>query len=130
MPAKTFIIDHPQDYSKYLIHACLEGPEAGVYYRGRGEITDNKSTEIILPTYAESIAHDFTIEITHIYDGTANKSYSVGELLYNRFTVYGKNGAFFWQVTGTRANIVTEPDKNKITIKGTNKENSPYLWTE
>ena len=130
MPAKTFIIDHPLDHSKHLIHACLEGPEAGVYYRGRSEITNNISTDIILPDYVEGIASNFTIEITHIYDGTTPKQYSVGELLYNRFTVYGENGAFFWQVTGTRANIVTEPDKNKITIKGTNKENSPYLWTE
>jgi photosystem II stability/assembly factor-like uncharacterized protein len=130
MPAKTFVIDHPLDYSKYLIHACIEGPEAGVYYRGRGEITNNISTDIILPSYVEGIASNFTIEITHIYDGTTPKQYSVGELLYNHFTVYGENGEFFWQVTGTRANIVTEPDKNKITIKGMNKENSPYLWTE
>ena len=28
---KTFIIEHPQDTEKYLIHACLEGPEVGVY---------------------------------------------------------------------------------------------------
>ena len=60
MPAKTFIIDHPVDDSKYLIHSCLEGPEAGVYYRGRGEIINNKSTEIILPNYVESLAKNFT----------------------------------------------------------------------
>ena len=129
MPAKTFIIDHPIDYSKYLIHACLEGPEAGVYYRGRGEINNNKSTEIILPAYVEGIAHNFTIEITHIYDGT-NKSYSVSELLYNKFNVYGKNGAFFWQVTGTRNNIVTEPDKNITHVMGNHENNNPYLWID
>ena len=41
---KTFIINHPLDDSKYLVHACLEGPEAGIYYRGDGEITNNEST--------------------------------------------------------------------------------------
>ena len=30
-PSKSFIIDHPTDPSKYLVHVCLEGPEAGVY---------------------------------------------------------------------------------------------------
>jgi hypothetical protein len=38
---KTFIIEHPIDTSKYLIHACLEGPEAGVYYRGKATIDNN-----------------------------------------------------------------------------------------
>ena len=35
---KTFIIDHPIDKNKYLVHGCLEGPEFGVYYRGKSEI--------------------------------------------------------------------------------------------
>jgi hypothetical protein len=136
VPAKTFIIDHPQHSSKHLIHACIEGPEAGVYYRGRGEITNDTSVEITLPEYVESLARDFTIEITHIYDGTIPKSYSVSEILYNRFTVYGENGSFFWQVTGTRSNIIVEPHKNESTVRGNDNENenendkSPYLWIE
>jgi hypothetical protein len=128
MPAKTFIIDHPRDSSKHLIHACIEGPEAGVYYRGRGEITNNKSTEIILPEYVESLAKDFTVEVTHIYDGTPPKSYSVSEILYGRFTVYGDNGSFYWQVTGARSNIIVEPYKNEIVVRGNN--DGPYLWIE
>jgi hypothetical protein len=34
--SKTFIIDHPIKKDKYLVHACVEGPETGVYYRGKG----------------------------------------------------------------------------------------------
>jgi hypothetical protein len=128
MPAKTFIIDHPRDSSKHLIHACIEGPEAGVYYRGRGEIINNKSTEIILPEYVESLAKDFTIEVTHIYDGTPPKSYSVSEILYGRFTVYGVNGSFYWQVTGVRSNIIVEPDKDETNVRG--NTDGPYLWIE
>jgi hypothetical protein len=128
MPAKTFIIDHPRDSSKHLIHACIEGPEAGVYYRGRGEIINNKSTEIILPEYVESLAKDFTIEVTHIYDGTPPKSYSVSEILYGRFTVYGDNGSFYWQVTGVRSNIIVEPDKDETNVRGNTE--GPYLWIE
>ncbi len=29
--AKTFVINHPTKPDSYLVHACLEGPEAGVY---------------------------------------------------------------------------------------------------
>ena len=47
--AKTFVIDNPIHNDKYLVHSCLEGPEAGVYYRGEGEITNNKCVEIQLP---------------------------------------------------------------------------------
>jgi hypothetical protein len=66
---KTFIIDHPIDSDKYLVHTCLEGPEAGVYYRGIGKISNSKSVEIELPHYASTIAYDFTVNITPIYDG-------------------------------------------------------------
>ena len=42
--AKTFVIPHPLKNDKYLVHACLEGPEAGVYYRGTGKIKENENT--------------------------------------------------------------------------------------
>ena len=54
---KTFVIYYSIDESKYLIHACLEGPEAGVYYREEGKITNGKSVKINLLTT------DFTINI-------------------------------------------------------------------
>jgi hypothetical protein len=62
--SKTFVIDHPIDKNKYLVHACLEGPEAGVYYRGKSEIVNNDFVEIILPDYVDLLATEFTIQIT------------------------------------------------------------------
>ena len=47
------------DSSKYLVHVCLEGPEAAVYYRGKGEITNNNSVVIYLPDYVKNLATDF-----------------------------------------------------------------------
>ena len=46
---KTFNIPHPSPdkEGKRLVHGCLEGPELGVYYRGR--VTNSK--EIFLPPY-------------------------------------------------------------------------------
>jgi hypothetical protein len=121
---KSFIIDHPLDYTKYLVHTCLEGPEAGVYYRGRGEITNNTCAEVYLPNYVCAFARNFTIKITSIYDGTTHKIYSPGEIKNNRFTVYGGNGHFYWTVTGSRGNILIEPEKSSVIVRG----DGPYKW--
>ena len=67
--AKTFVIDHPIDAAnKYLVHVCLEGPEAGVYYRGKGEIINGASVVIHLPHYFCALctgSDDTTIQTTH-----------------------------------------------------------------
>jgi hypothetical protein len=122
---KSFVIDHPNDENKYLVHACLEGPEAGVYYRGTGEIINNKNTKIYLPDYVESFAKDFTIQLTPIYNyNTRNLNYSATEISNNSFEVYGENGKFYWFVFGKRCDINVEVNKNMVNVKG----NGPYLW--
>ena len=120
---KTFIINHPLHINKYLVHACLEGPESGVYYRGKGDITNNYNTTIMLPDYVERLATDFTIQITHIYDGKT-KTYSASEITNNMFSVYGENGKFYWMVHGKRGDIAIEPLKSETSVKGS----GPYLW--
>ena len=134
---KTFVIDHPLNHleqdktkEKYLVHACLEGPEVGVYYRGKGEITNNKFTIIQLPDYVSSLAYNFTIQLTSIYDDDliddlSERNYKAGKVIDNSFKVYGrKNGAFYWTVYGERAIIDIEPLKNSTHVKGT----GPYTW--
>jgi len=122
---KTFVIDHPLDENKYLIHGCLEGPESGVYYRGIGEITDGESTVIKLPLYVESLAYNFTVNITPIYNGEYNISPLQSSIVEdNKFSVYGTNARFYWIVYGTRCNITIEPDKNMVDVKG----DGPYKW--
>jgi hypothetical protein len=121
--SKTFIIDHPINANKHLVHVCLEGPEAGVYYRGKGEIKNEKWAEIELPKYVDMLAYDFTVQITPIYSGeivTLNAS----EVENGRFYVYGKNTKFHWTVYGKRYDIEVEPDKGSVEIKG----NGPYLY--
>jgi hypothetical protein len=121
---KSFVIDHPKDSSKYLVHGCLEGPEAGVYYRGKGEITNNESVEIELPDYVCDIAKNLTIQISAIYDGTGLKLYNADFVVNNKFNVYGPNGKFCWIVHGSRAEIDVEPSKHNTIVKG----NGPYKW--
>lgn len=57
--SKNFIIDHPSQPNKKLVHACLEGPENGVYVRGR--ITNK--TIIELPYYWKDLVDESTITV-------------------------------------------------------------------
>jgi len=123
--AKAFIIDHPDDPDRYLVHTCLEGPEVGVYYRGKGEITNNESVVVQLPAYVKNLAYDFTVQITHISSGKVN-TYGASEVENNQFTVYGPNGRFFWMVNGTRGETVVEPLKTDVDVRG----NGPYRWIQ
>jgi hypothetical protein len=124
--AKFFIIDHPlKPESHHLVHACLEGPEAGVYYRGEETITDNESTEIVLPDYVEALATNFTIQITPIRSqGSEGKIYETSEVENNAFQVYGPNGSFFWEVYGERGPVLIEPRKDQIQVSG----DGPYKY--
>ena len=122
--SKTFVIDHPINPEKYLIHACLEGPEAGVYYRGEGTISNNHSIEINLPDYVDKLANDFTVQVTPIYDPSITKPLLTSRVVNNKFTVYGENCDFFWTVHGKRGSIEVEPTKSDVYVKGS----GPYLW--
>ena len=118
--AKTFVIDHPKDPEKYLVHACMEGPEAGVYYRGKGFI-QNESVIIELPEYTLEWS-DFTVHLTPI-GGFAELWAS--EVLDGKYTVYSnKPVKFNWVVYAQRSAIETEPLKNSVNVKGT----GPYRW--
>ena len=120
---KSFIIDHPIDHEKYLVHTCLEGPEVGVYYRGSCRITNNSDVEIELPHYVSALAHDFTVNLTPIYDGK-HHLLSTSLVENNTFKVYGDNCEFFWTVYGKRFAINVEPYKSSVNVKG----DGPYLY--
>jgi hypothetical protein len=123
---KTFVIDHPQDSSKYLVHACLEGPEVGVYYRGKSEITHMTScVTVYLPEYLDKLAFDFTVQLTPIYSGHVPQSVLCSEEVRdNKFVVHGPCCKFFWEVKGKRKNIETEPSKSMWDISG----EGPYTY--
>jgi hypothetical protein len=56
---KQFDIPHPSKSGYRLAHACLEGPEAGVYYRGK--LKDNNYIE--LPSYWKDLVDIETITV-------------------------------------------------------------------
>ena len=121
---KTFVINHPNNPNKYLVHGCLEGPEGGVYYRGKGEIINNESTTIYLPDYVKSLATDFTVQLTPIYNGKKMEQLYTSEVENNCFTIYGNNCKFFWLVQGKRCDVNVEPYKHEVNVKG----QGPYKW--
>jgi len=122
--SKTFVIDHPKDLSKYLVHACLEGPEAGVYYRGTGTIADLESSAVItLPAYLDNLATNLTVQVTPIYNGSV-RVLNTSCVSNNRFTVYGDSGDFHWHVYGRRLTIAVEPEKSSVVVNG----DGPYRW--
>jgi hypothetical protein len=63
---KSFVIDHPTDKARHLVHVCLEGPEAGVYYRGKATIDDDGQATVLLPAYVPALATDFTVQLTPV----------------------------------------------------------------
>jgi hypothetical protein len=124
---KTFVIDHPIYENKYLVHACLEGPENGVYYRGEGEIIDNKYVVIRLPEYVDKLAFEFTVQLTQIIDGEDDYELILiasSRVKNNMFKVFGKNCKFNWLVHGKRSNIDVEPRREDYVKHG----DGPYTY--
>lgn len=119
--SKTFVIQHPRESEKYLVHACLEGPEAGVYYRGISELK-GESVTVSIPGYASDIANDFSVHLTPIGKNTVYTS----KIEKGQFTVTGDPCEFYWMVMGKRANINVEVDKNSVRVDG----RGPYTWIE
>ena len=58
-PFKLFDVPHPNKKGMRLRHACIEGPEVGVYYRGKL----NNQNQIILPDYWENLIDPETITV-------------------------------------------------------------------
>jgi len=117
---------------KYLVHACLEGPEAGVYYRGTATIlTDYKSVDIYLADYVRYLAIEFTIYVTPIYNCNTSEKPSfpilmTSPLVDGKFTVYSSviPCEFSYIVFGKRQSINVEPNKCTTLVKG----DGPYTW--
>jgi hypothetical protein len=130
---KTFVIPHPLDQEKYLVHACLEGPEAGVYYRGTASIpADVNFVELRLPYYVDALATEFTVQVTPVIENEEEffiPSLAVTRVTLGKFKVYKTSrntfpSTFDYLVFGKRVDIEVEPEKSKVVVKG----QGPYTW--
>ena len=130
---KSFVIDHPLYNDKYLVHACLEGAEAGVYYRGTAIIHSNsKSLDIYLADYVKYIANEFTVYVTPILVENLEVVLHFPKLITTpiidgKFTVFTNiiPCTFNYSVFGKRQSITVEPNKCSTLVCGSD---SPYKW--
>jgi len=131
---KSFIISHPDDSDRYLVHVALEGPEVAVFYRGTGELSHGRAV-ISLPSYFDSLtcAEGRTVQLTNIggFDRIAVQDSQAGIFDHNAFTVISDNPnssqKFHWEVKAIRADgtkLVVEPRKEDIEVRG----DGPYTY--
>jgi hypothetical protein len=60
--SKSFDIPHPTKEGYRLVYGCLEGPENGVYHRGK--ISGNGDVYVELPEYWNELVAEYTISLT------------------------------------------------------------------
>jgi hypothetical protein len=103
---KWFRIDHPTRPSNDLVHACLEGPESAVYYRGQGRLEHGRA-RVVLPDYFEALtrAEGRTVQLTP--RGCRPFLLSYEEIADGAFIVHGTvpDGEFSWEVKAVRADV-------------------------
>jgi hypothetical protein len=101
---KSFDIEHPTKPDMRLRYGSLEGPENGVYVRGKSE---NKTIQ--LPDYWTGLVHEdsITVNLTAIGSGTLY----VKEIINNTVIVGGTAKEFFFTIYGERKDV------DKLTVE-------------
>ena len=100
---KSFVIDHPTKEGMKLRYGSLEGPENGVYVRGR--LKDNNTIE--LPDYWIGLVHEDTITVNLTPIGSGTGIHSILDIVDNSVVVESTNGNIdcFYTVFGERKDV-------------------------
>lgn len=109
---KGFVTPHPLANDQMLTHVCVEGPEAAVFYRGKGQLKRGTAT-VRLPAYFQPLTREgsATVQVTPVFDGDeAVVALAATEVVKGRFTVkaIGKENPsqhFHWEVKAVRADV-------------------------
>ena len=103
---KKFVIPHPSKPGYQLAHACLEGPESAVYYRGEGRLSDGRAT-VRLPDFFESLTRKESRTVMLTARGREPFLLSYEDIDRGAFRVNGTkaDGEFAWEVKAVRADI-------------------------
>jgi len=130
---KNFTIQHPIDSERYLVHACLEGATADVFYRGVDVIEKGYNyVDVFLPDFYCKLVKlgTSTLQLT----GVGKPFFRLGgEVIEdeNRVRVYldgiyGEDVKFYWEVKGERVNteFESEPLKKDVMVYGM----GPYTY--
>lgn len=125
---KTFVIQHPKEQGRYLVHAAIEGPEGAVYYRGSARLLKGRAV-VRLPDYFEALTRQEgrTVQLTNIdgFDRLAVASRQGRTIADGAFTVIAdrrrSDQRFDWEVKAVRADGATlqvEPDQKTVEVGG------------
>jgi len=87
--SKSFVIPHPTKEGKKLVYGSLEGPENGVYHRGK---LTNENT-ILLPEYWSKLVDENTVTVNLTPIGRFQNLY-VKEVLSDKIIVDIESGLF------------------------------------
>ena len=101
--SKSFVIDHPTKKDYQLVYGSLEGPEHGVYVRGK--VTDGV---IELPDYWSALVDEDTITVQLTAIGDSGNRWVI-DVADNKITTGG--GAAFYFVQAERKDI------DKLTVE-------------
>ena len=99
---KSFIIDHPTKEGKKLQYGSLEGPELGVYVRGR-----TQSSIIELPDYWTGLVDEETITVNLTPIGRKAPPHSVIDIVDNTVEIESANDVIdcFYTVFAERKDV-------------------------
>ena len=100
---KNFVIDHPTRPGKKLVHTCLEGPENGVYVRGKVL----NSNIIELPEYWKKLVDEMSITVSITPIGS-HQDVIVKRIGDNKVYLQSKGGMpinCFYHIFGTRKDV-------------------------
>jgi hypothetical protein len=115
---KNFNIPHPAKPGYRLVHSAIEGPEAGVYYRGEATLINGEAT-VTLPEYFEALTRleGRTVQLT--CKNGWSPLFIDGEIVNGKFKVRttgngNLNQVFHWEVKAIRSDLpaleVEKPD--------------------
>ena len=136
VPIKQFTVEHPLDSSRWLQHACLEGPLADVYQRGVININSAATgrVKINLPDYWYALVESGTetVQLTPMggplmvwYDIDENRDIYVC-WKYEPSTDSHALRVSYWIVGKRRdANFDVSPKKTDVEVHRV----GPYSWT-
>jgi len=63
--SKSFLVPHPEDGSRAIAYACIEGPELAAYVRGVGTLVKGRAV-VSLPEHFQlvTVAEGMTVQVT------------------------------------------------------------------
>lgn len=134
--AKTFVIDHPDEPNRLLVHSAIETPSNDVFYTGSAVLSGGE-VQINLPDYFESLTREEgrTVRLSNVngFDRLTVKLVDGKPVKNGSFTVISNNTdsvqEFDWEVKAVRKDVddlIIEPDKSSLSVKGL----GPYRYYE